>query len=85
MRNDAPARLLDRLNYRVVIPGQDGTQVDNLYRDAGCLRAGLSHANLPQLHAIANDSHVGALLHDLRLAQGNLIIFEWHVFLGNSI
>lgn len=85
VRDDALARLLNRVDYRLAVPGNNRAQINDFTGDADLLGPANSHAYLAQLHSIADNRDVGALLHNLGLAKRNFIVFNGHVFLGDSV
>lgn len=68
MRNDALASLFNRVDYCLLVPREDGAEVDNFTGDASLFGHGDSHADLSQLQTVTNYSEISTFLEDLSLA-----------------
>ena len=85
MSNDTFASFLDRLNHGFLVPGQDGSQVDNLDGDSDFLCHLSSHSSVSHLEAVSNQGNVAPFLQHLGFAKRDLVVFERNIFLSDSV
>merc|ERR1711862_576664 len=69
MCDNAPLRLLDRLNNALLVPGNDGLQINDLARNAVCLSHLCCLSKPLQLRSPPNERYIGTFPHDVGFAD----------------